>query len=128
MRSLVKVLFIIGGFTSLGVGIVGIFLPVIPTTPLFLLASYCFVKGSDRFDRWFKGTSLYKKHLKEFAENRKMTLRQKIILNAFADSMIAIAFFTTDKWFVKFILILVVIYKYYYFITKIETIKPNKTK
>lgn len=40
------------GLLSLGTGIVGIFLPVIPTTPLVLLAAFCFGKGSPRLRRW----------------------------------------------------------------------------
>jgi len=119
-------LLICAGFVSLGIGLLGIILPVIPTTPLLLLASYCFVKGSEKFAVWFKGTTIYKKHLEEFVTNKTMTLKQKITLNLFADSMIAIAFFTVDKWSVRVILILVVIYKYYYFITKIKTVKASK--
>lgn len=123
IKKLTKLLFICAGFLSLGVGILGIILPVIPTTPLLLLASYCFVKGSEKFAVWFKGTDIYKKHLEGFVTNKTMTLKQKIVLNVFADSMIAIAFFTVDKWFVRVMLILVVVYKYYYFIYKIKTVK-----
>lgn len=119
-------MFIMAGFISLGFGIVGIVLPVIPTTPLLLLASFCFVKGSEKFEVWFKGTDLYKKHLEGFVKDKSMTLKQKITLNLFADSMIALAFFTVDKLHVRIILILVVLYKYYYFITKIKTIKVPK--
>jgi hypothetical protein len=117
---------ICAGFVSLGIGLLGIILPVIPTTPLLLLASYCFVNGSKKIAVWFKGTTIYKKHLEEFVTNKTMTLKQKIALNLFADSMIAIAFFTVDKWYVRVVLILVVIYKYYYFITKIKTVKAKK--
>lgn len=114
------------GFISLGLGLIGIVLPLIPTTPLLLLASFCFVKGSERFEIWFKGTTIYQKHLEDFVRNKSMTLKQKIILNVFADSMIALAFLSVDKIHVRIILILVVLYKYYYFITKIKTVKKNK--
>ncbi|WP_353624038.1 YbaN family protein [Robertmurraya yapensis (ex Hitch et al 2024)] len=111
---------------SLGIGLLGIILPVVPTTPLLLLASFCFMKGSKRFEAWFKGTKIYKKYLEQFVKNKTMTLKQKVILNLFADSMIAIGFFSVDNWIVRSILILTVIYKYYYFFTKIETRRaPN---
>jgi uncharacterized protein len=100
----------------------GIILPVVPTTPLLLLASFCFMKGSERFEIWFKGTDIYKKHLEGFVKNKSMTRRQKVLLNLFADSMIAIAFISVDKLWVRIILLLVVIYKYYYFMTKIKTV------
>lgn len=126
IKKLTNILFIISGFICLGVGVLGIVLPVIPTTPLLLLASFCFMKGSRKFELWFKSTNLYKKHLEGFVKDKSMTLKQKIFLNLFADSMIAIAFFTTDKWLVRTILICVVLYKYYYFITKIKTVKKVK--
>ena len=68
MNKIVKFLYIIIGFIALGLGVLGLILPVLPTTPLLLLASYCFVKGSKRFELWFKGTKLYKRHLETFVK------------------------------------------------------------
>lgn len=110
------------GFLFLGLGIVGIIMPLIPTTPLLLLASYFFVKGSKKFEVWFKGTAIYKNHLEEFIKERSMTRKKKIMINLFADAMIAVAFFMTDSTVVKVVLLLIVGYKYYYFITKIKTV------
>jgi uncharacterized membrane protein YbaN (DUF454 family) len=122
IKLIINGLFIFAGFVSLGFGILGIILPILPTTPLLLLAAFCFVKGSDKFDRWFRGTNLYKKYLEDFVKERAMTRKQKISLLLFADIMIAIPFFLTDSIMVKMILLLIVIYKYYYFMTKIKTI------
>jgi uncharacterized protein len=110
------------GFLFLGLGIVGIIMPLIPTTPLLLLASYFFVKGSKKFEVWFKGTAIYKNHLEEFIKERSMTRKKKIMINLFADAMIAVAFFMTESTVVKVVLLLIVAYKYYYFITKIKTV------
>ncbi|OCA83024.1 hypothetical protein A8F94_17925 [Bacillus sp. FJAT-27225] len=126
-KKTVRLLFIPAGFLSLGLGIVGIFLPVIPTTPLLLLASYCFMKGSERFEIWFKGTKIYKEHLEGFVQKREMTAKQKAVLLIFADSMIAIPFILTDSLFLRIFLAAVVVYKYYYFIARIKTIQPRKS-
>ncbi|MBM6616473.1 YbaN family protein [Bacillus sp. RD4P76] len=107
----------------MGLGMIGIVLPLLPTTPLLLLASFFFVKGSSKFEKWFKGTNVYKNHLEEFVKNRAMTRKQKLTILLFADFMIAIPFFLTDSNLVKVFLLLIVVYKYYYFITKIKTIK-----
>ena len=123
IKTIVKWLFILCGFLSLGLGIIGIVLPVLPTTPLFLLAAFCFVKGSEKFDVWFKGTKLYKKYLEDFVKERSMTLKQKLTILLFADAMIAIPFFILDSILIKILLIIVVLYKYYYFTYKIKTIK-----
>ncbi len=123
MRKIIKFLYIIIGFISLGLGVLGLILPVLPTTPLLLLASYCFVKGSEKFERWFKGTKLYKRHLETFVKERSMTLKQKLTILLFADVMIAIPFFILDSVLVRAMLALIVVYKYYYFIYKIKTVK-----
>jgi uncharacterized protein len=127
MRKIIKFLYIIIGFIALGLGVLGLVLPVLPTTPLLLLASYCFVKGSERFEHWFKGTTLYKRHLETFVKERTMTLKQKLTILLFADVMITIPFFILESFFVRLMLVLIVFYKYYYFIYKIKTV-PQQTK
>ncbi|MFZ7942942.1 MULTISPECIES: DUF454 family protein [Bacillaceae] len=124
----VKFIFIAFGFLALGLGILGIILPLLPTTPLLLLASFCFVKGSKRFELWFKGTTLYKRHLENFVKERAMTLQQKLTILLFADVMIAIPFFILDSYIVKGLLLLIVVYKYYYFIYKIKTVQMAKAE
>jgi uncharacterized protein len=126
MSKIIKFLYIIIGFIALGLGVVGLVLPVLPTTPLLLLASYCFVKGSERFERWFKGTALYKRHLETFVRERAMTLKQKLTILLFADVMIAIPFFILESFFVRLMLVVIVFYKYYYFIYKIKTVSEPK--
>ncbi|QOR68781.1 YbaN family protein [Cytobacillus suaedae] len=123
MKKLVKFIYIVIGFIALGFGLIGIVLPVLPTTPLLLLASFCFVKGSERFELWFKGTAIYKRHLQSFVSEKAMTLKQKMTILLFADVMIAIPFFIVDNLLLKMTLILIVVYKYYYFFTKIKTIQ-----
>ena len=125
MSKIIKFLYIIVGFIALGLGVLGLVLPVLPTTPLLLLASYCFVKGSERFEHWFKGTTLYKRHLETFVKERAMTLKQKLTILLFADVMIAIPFFILDSFFIRLMLVIIVFYKYYYFIYRIKTV-PSK--
>jgi uncharacterized protein len=116
-----NIIFVALGFFFLCLGVIGIVLPLLPTTPLLLLASYFFVKGSKKFEVWFKGTDIYKKHLDDFVKNRSLTKKKKIMISLFSDSMILITFILTDSMIVRVILILVVMYKYYYFIVKIKT-------
>jgi uncharacterized protein len=127
MNKIVEVLYIMIGFIALGLGVLGLILPVLPTTPLLLLASYCFVKGSERFEIWFKGTTLYKRHLETFVKERSMTLKQKLTILLFADVMIAIPFFILDSLMVRVMLAAVIFYKYYYFIYKIKTVPVVST-
>ena len=128
MNKLIKALFVAIGFISLALGIVGIFLPILPTVPFLLLTSYCFVKGSNRFDTWFKGTNIYKKHLEEFVTNRNMTIKQKITILALASAMLLIPFFMVDVLPMRIFIIVLITGKYAYFIFAIGTIKEIKQK
>ena len=86
-----RIIWLLAGFLAMGIGAVGVALPVLPTTPFLLLASFCLAKGSDRFHRWFTGTKLYKRHLESFVKNRSMTLKTKFSLLIPASCMLVLA-------------------------------------
>ena len=123
MNRIKKIIFVIVGFISLLLGIIGTVLPILPTVPFLLLTSYCFARGSNKFEVWFKSSKIYKKYLESFILNKSMTLKQKIYISTFADIMIAFPLIILDNLYIKLFLIIIIIFKYYYFIFKIKTIK-----
>lgn len=123
MNRIKKIIFVIVGFISLLLGIIGTVLPILPTVPFLLLTSYCFARGSNKFEVWFKSSKIYKKYLEDFILNKSMTLKQKIYISTFADIMIAFPLVILNNLYIKLFLIIVIIFKYYYFIFKIKTIK-----
>jgi len=123
MNKVRKMIYVIVGCIPLLLGTIGILLPVLPTVPFLILTSYCFARGSSRFDTWFKSSKIYKKYLESFVTNKSMTLKQKIYTSTFADIMIAFPLIILDNLYIKLFLIAVVMFKYYYFIFKIKTIK-----
>jgi uncharacterized membrane protein YbaN (DUF454 family) len=117
-----KILFIILGFIFIGIGSIGVVLPILPTVPFLLLASFCFAKGSDRFHDWFKSTKLYKKNLESFEQTRSMTLKTKLYILIPVSLLLAIAFLMMSNIPGRVAIIILVIIKYYYFIFRIKTI------
>ena len=67
------------GTVCVGVGIAGIFLPVLPTTPLLLLAAYCYMRSSNRLHRWLLNNRFFGAYVRNYIEGRGMPLHLKII-------------------------------------------------
>ena len=109
-------------FISLGIGAIGVVLPILPTTPLLLLASYCFARGSERFHRWFCGTKLYQKHLDSFVKERAMTLKTKLCILLPASAMLILAFLMMQNLPGRIVIVGLILFKYIYFFTKIKTV------
>lgn len=128
IKKIKKYIYITIGLISFALGAIGVALPILPTTPFLLLASFCFAKGSERFNTWFINTKIYKKHLESFVKERAMTLKQKVCLLAFADFMLAFPLIILDNLHVKIFLIALILFKFYYFIFRIKTIKPQVEK
>lgn len=116
-----KMFYICLGSISLLLGIIGIALPILPTTPLILLSCYCYSKSSERFHNWLISTEIYKKYGKDFIENRQLTLKRKIFLLTFASTMLLFPLIILSAP-LKLIIVAVYAYLYYYFIFKIKTI------
>lgn len=111
------------GIVFMALGMIGVALPILPTTPFLLVALFFFTKSSKRAKEWFEGTKLYQNHLNDFVTSRKMTLKTKVMLLSFASTMLLIAFLMTSNIYGRITIVLLVIFKYYYFIFRIETIK-----
>ena len=128
MSKIKKYLYVAVGLISFVLGAVGVIIPILPTTPFLLLASFCFVRGSEKFDRWFKSTKIYQKHLESFVNERAMTMKQKVTILLFADFMLAFPIILVDNLHMRLFLIGLVCFKFYYFIFRIKTIKPEGTE
>ena len=118
-----KYLYFILGLVFMLIGMIGVVLPILPTTPFLLAALFFFTKSSSRAKIWFQGTTLYQNHLNDFVTRRAMTLRTKVMLLSFASTMLLIAFLMMNNIYGRITIVLLVIFKYYYFIFRIETIK-----
>ncbi len=73
-------LWAVGGFLCFALGMVGVVLPILPTTPFILVAAFCFARSSTRLNNWFKGTKVYKHVLEGYVTKRSMTLRAKLTI------------------------------------------------
>ena len=123
-----KVVLIILGFIFMGIGIVGIVVPILPTTPFLLLASFFFAKGSKRFHDWFISTKIYKKYLESFVQSKAMTLKNKLTILFPVSCMLIITFIFVNNLHARIVLVILFIGKYLYFFTQIKTIAKEETE
>lgn len=67
------------GLISLVVGTIGIFVPLLPTTPFVLLSAWCFLKSSNRAHRWIFAQPLLGKSLQQWEENKAISKKSKTV-------------------------------------------------
>jgi uncharacterized membrane protein YbaN (DUF454 family) len=67
----------VAGVVSLALGVIGIFLPLLPTTPFVLLAAFCFSRGSDRIEAWLLAHPRFGPMVVDWRARRAVPLRAK---------------------------------------------------
>jgi hypothetical protein len=67
------------GLLFLGLGIVGVFLPLLPATPFVLLAAACFARSSEKWHRWILANNTFGPMIRNWEQNRCISLRVKAI-------------------------------------------------
>ena len=90
--SIKKILYIILGCIGVGLGAVGAVVPMLPAFPFLMLAAFCFARSSEKLDRWFKGTKLYKNNLEDYVAGRGMTWKTKIRIMITVTLLMSIGF------------------------------------
>ena len=75
--------FLLGGL-FLGLGILGVLLPVLPTTPFMLLAAACFARSSERFYEWLITNPLFGEQVRRYRAGHGLKLRVKIVAASLA--------------------------------------------
>jgi uncharacterized membrane protein YbaN (DUF454 family) len=105
-----KYFYLISGFLLVAIGVIGIFLPVLPTTIFLILASACFVKSSPKANQWLRNHKILGQYIKNYQDKSGLTLRAKVFNIIFLWTMISLsAFYLTNEFYIKVLLLAIAV-------------------
>ena len=110
------------GLFFVALGSIGVFFPVLPTTPFLLLAAFFLARSSSKLNAWFESTDLYKNYIADFLETRSMTMKTKRYILTMATVAMFISGILVDVIYARIALVLIAVIMHVYFKTQIRTI------
>ncbi len=100
-------LLIITGTICVAIGVIGIFIPILPTTPFLLLAAVCYLRSSPRFYRWLMNNRWFGTYIRNYTEGRGIPLKVKLFTIALLWVAIGISIWVVANWIVTIILLII---------------------
>jgi uncharacterized membrane protein YbaN (DUF454 family) len=119
---LVKITLIIVGTSTLVLGLVGVAIPVLPTTPFLLVSAACYANSSERMHAFLLKSKIYKNTVEKFIREGGMSLRAKLTITIPVGILLTVLFFVFESPVVKIIIVALFIGKVITFV-KIPTIR-----
>ena len=106
----VRILLIIAGTLSVGLGILGVFVPVLPTTPFLLLAAACYARSSQRLYGWLLNNKWFGNYIRSYLERRGIPLKMKALtLTLLWITIGSSVAFAVQSFVVRLILVLIAV-------------------
>lgn len=98
------------GLLSLGLGILGAFLPVLPTTPLLLLSAALFLRGNERLYEWLMNHPRLGTYISNFTKHKAIPLRVKIVSVSFLWlTLLNCAIFVAEHWAMRLLFLAIAV-------------------
>lgn len=108
--SLIRYAYLVSGFLLVAIGVIGIFLPILPTTIFLILASACFVKSSPKANEWLRNNKYLGPYLKNYQDGTGLTIRSKIFTLLFLwSSILFSAYYFTEEFYIRIILLAIAV-------------------
>ena len=110
LGALSKPLWFVAGTMSLAIGLIGVVLPILPTTPFLLLAAACYMRSSRRMYDWMMKNRVFGKYLSDYRDGRGLSWKVRLATIAFLWTVILTsAFFFTDQLWLRVLLIAIAV-------------------
>ena len=127
IRKTTRIILVVCGIFFIFLSILGMFLPILPTTPFLLLASVCFARSSKRINDWLLSNRWFGSYIRNYREGNGITLRHKVITISLLWLTIGYSAWIVSFWWLKLILVCVAFGVSYHLI-RIKTFKSGSQK
>ncbi len=105
-----RIFYVAGGSVSLALGLLGIPLPLLPTTPFLLLSAWCYARSSERFYFWLINHRYFGKNIRNYRERGGVELKVKIwSISLLWITILLSATFAVNLWWVRALLVVIAI-------------------
>ena len=105
--KILRILLILFGFLCLSIGIAGIFLPIVPTTPLVLLAGACFLRSSEKLYSWIIKNKTFGKYIQGYLQTGRVPAQSKPISIILVWVFIGVSTIFAEPPWIKIVLIVI---------------------
>jgi uncharacterized membrane protein YbaN (DUF454 family) len=101
-----KILLIVCGTLCVALALVGMFIPILPTTPFLLLAAVCYARSSERFYHWLLNNRWFGEFIRNYRAGRGIPLREKTLMLSMLWLTMGISIlFVVSAWWIRLILV-----------------------
>ena len=124
-NKLVRILFVFIGSIFVGLAVIGIFLPGLPTTPFLILAAYFYIRSSKKLYDWLINNKILGIYIKGYLSGKGMPLRAKIIslILMWVFGTFAVLFGIPDSLFFVKIIVFIILLIGTIFLLRVKTFK-----
>lgn len=135
MNQTKKIIYITVGTISLILGAIGVFLPLLPTTPFWLLTCWCYIRSSKKMYKWVMSNRYFGKYIRDYVEDKAIPMKTKVTtLSVMWLSIILTSLFLIDIVWIKISLVLISLAVTWHIVTfptkkaKVRVLAENKQK
>lgn len=101
---------ITAGTLSVGLGILGVFIPVLPTTPFLLLAAACYARSSQKFYDWLLNNKYFGSYIRNYQQRKAVPLKAKVLTIALLwATIVCSVMFAVESFVVRVLLIIIAV-------------------
>jgi uncharacterized protein len=126
-NRLIRAILLAVGTISLALGAIGIFVPILPTTPFLLLSAACYMRSSDRLHKWLLNNRWFGQYIRNYQEGKGIPMKTKVVaLTTLWVAILYSAFIVLDELLVAQVALFIIAFGVSVHLIRVPTLKFKK--